>query len=91
MGILDNLKNALGGWKQGREKGHSATPGSAGETGQEGDSYTVQSGDTLWKIAASCYGDGSKYMQIFEANRDQLETPEHIAPGQVLRIPAAAA
>lgn len=91
MGILDNLKSALGGWKQGREKEPSATPGSAEVTGPEGDSYTVQSGDTLWKIAASCYGDGSKYLQIFEANRNQLETPEHIVPGQVLRIPASGA
>jgi len=89
MGILDNLKDALGGWKHGSQKGHSATPDSSAGTSQENESYTVQSGDTLWKIAAGCYGDGAKYVQIFEANRDQLKTPDQIFPGQVLRIPGA--
>ena len=52
-----------------------------------GDSYTVQSGDTLWKIGENAYGSGAKYMAIFEANRDQLDNPDLIHPGQVLKIP----
>lgn len=49
--------------------------------------YTVQSGDTLWKIAQEMYGDGSKYMKIFDANSDLLEHPDRIFPGQELTIP----
>ena len=49
--------------------------------------YTVQSGDTLWAIAEAQYGDGSKYMQIFEANQPMLQNPDLIYPGQSLRIP----
>lgn len=49
--------------------------------------YTVQSGDTLWKIAERMYGNGSKYMRIFEANTDLLEHPDRIFPGQELVIP----
>lgn len=49
--------------------------------------YTVQSGDTLWKISQEMYGDGSKYMKIFEANTDLLENPDRIFPGQELVIP----
>lgn len=49
--------------------------------------YTVESGDTLWKIADQHYGDGSKYPQIFEANKPMLKDPDKIYPGQVLRIP----
>lgn len=49
--------------------------------------YTVQSGDTLWKIAEAHYGDGSKYTKIFEANRPMLEDPDKIYPGQELVIP----
>lgn len=49
--------------------------------------YTVQSGDTLWKIAKEAYGSGGEYMKIFEANRDQLDNPDLIRPGQVLKIP----
>lgn len=52
--------------------------------------YTVQSGDTLSKIAKEHYGDASKYPRIFEANRPLLEDPDKIYPGQVLRIPRSA-
>ena len=46
--------------------------------------YTVQSGDTLSKIAQKYYGDPSLYHQIFEANRDILKDPNKISPGQKL-------
>jgi nucleoid-associated protein YgaU len=49
--------------------------------------YTVQSGDTLSKIALQHYGDAGKYPLIFEANRPMLSDPDKIYPGQTLRIP----
>jgi len=49
--------------------------------------YTVESGDTLWKISEQVYGNGSRYMKIFEANTDILENPDRIFPGQKLVIP----
>jgi nucleoid-associated protein YgaU len=49
--------------------------------------YTVQSGDTLSKIAKAHYGNAGKYMAIFEANQPMLKNPDRIYPGQVLRIP----
>jgi nucleoid-associated protein YgaU len=49
--------------------------------------YVVQKGDTLSKIAAEYYGDVRLYTKIFEANRDVLEDPDKIQPGQKLRIP----
>ena len=54
---------------------------------EEQDRYTVQSGDTLWNIAENVYGDGSKYLKIFDANTDLLEQPDQIFPGQKLLIP----
>jgi len=59
----------------------------AGEGEDEGNTYTVESGDTLWKIAEKVYGSGGKYMKIFEANTDILENPDKIFPGQKLVIP----
>jgi len=50
--------------------------------------YTVQSGDSLSKIAKEFYGDPMKYNAIFEANQPMLKDPSLIYPGQVLRIPA---
>lgn len=51
-------------------------------------SYTVQSGDTLGKIARTIYGDATKYPLIQQANN--LSTP-NIWVGQVLVIPALTA
>jgi nucleoid-associated protein YgaU len=50
--------------------------------------YTVQPGDTLSKIAKEFYGNANAYMKIFEANRDQLDNPNMIKVGQELVIPA---
>ena len=50
--------------------------------------HTVQAGETLSKIAKDELGSASAYMKIFEANKDQLQDPNMIKPGQVLRIPA---
>jgi nucleoid-associated protein YgaU len=49
--------------------------------------HTVAKGDTLWAVATKEYGDGSKYMVIYEANTPMLTHPDKIYPGQVLRIP----
>ena len=49
--------------------------------------YTVQKGDTLSAIAQKQLGSAGKYVAIFEANRPMLKDPDHIYPGQVLRIP----
>lgn len=51
-------------------------------------SYTVQSGDTLSKIAKQFYGNAAEYTKIFEANQDQLDDPDKIQVGQKLKIPA---
>jgi nucleoid-associated protein YgaU len=49
--------------------------------------YTVESGDTLSGIANQFYGDPAKFRVIFAANREILDDPDVIVPGQVLRIP----
>jgi len=49
--------------------------------------YTIKSGDTLWAVAKEFLGNGSKYMEIFEANREVIEDPDKIFVGQKIRIP----
>jgi nucleoid-associated protein YgaU len=49
--------------------------------------HEVQPGDTLAAIADQFYGDPAKFRIIFAANRNQLDDPDVIVPGQVLRIP----
>lgn len=54
---------------------------------QTGLTYTVQSGDTLGKIAKRFYGDAGHYKAIFGANTDQLSDPDRINVGQTLKLP----
>lgn len=48
---------------------------------------TVQPGATLWAIARERYGQGELYLQVYEANRDQIRDPDLIYPGQIFDIP----
>lgn len=67
----------------------AVTGGSSAVVGAGGgaQSYTVQSGDSLSNIAKQVYGDASQWQRIFEANRDQIEDPDKIFPGQTFKIP----
>lgn len=49
--------------------------------------YTVVKGDCLWNIAKKYYGNGSKYKDIYNANKSKIKNPNLIYPGQVLVIP----
>jgi nucleoid-associated protein YgaU len=48
---------------------------------------TVQWGHTLWGIAQQHFGEGVAYVQIYEANRDQIRNPDLIYPGQIFTLP----
>jgi nucleoid-associated protein YgaU len=52
---------------------------------------TVQPGATLWAIARDRYGDGARFVQVYDANRDAIRDPDLIYPGQVFRLPDPAA
>lgn len=50
--------------------------------------YQVRPGDSLWAIAKRALGDGSRWREIYEANRDAIgPDPNVIQVGVVLRIP----
>ena len=52
--------------------------------------YVVLPGDSLWKIARTCYGSGSCWSILYEANADIIKKPALIYQGQKLRIPDSA-
>jgi len=90
------LGNPLGGPAGGAPKadfsdvqsGSSTTAPATPAAGAGGETYTVKSGDSLSKIAKHHYGDASKWHAILDANRDQIDNPDLIQPGQVLKLPA---
>ncbi|MYB09425.1 MAG: LysM peptidoglycan-binding domain-containing protein [Acidimicrobiia bacterium] len=49
---------------------------------------TVQTGDTLWGLAAQHLDDPERWVDIFNSNQDIIQDPEVILPGWQLEIPA---
>lgn len=51
------------------------------------ETFVVQPGNSLWRIARRTYGEGLRYTVIFEANKEQIRDPDLIYPGQVFVLP----
>ena len=76
---------AVPGEPGGQPGGEPTQPGEPSEP--ESRTYTVQKGDSLWKIAQKELGSGTLWNAIYEANRDTIQNPNAIWVGQVLVIP----
>lgn len=51
--------------------------------------YTVQKGDSLYKIAKSQLGSGDRWQEVYQANASTIKNPNLIYAGQVLNLPDA--
>ena len=60
------------------------------EPEQQARFYTIEKGDSLSKIAKAHYGDANKWRDLFDANKEVIEDPDKISPGQQIRLPADA-
>ena len=50
--------------------------------------YTVKRGDSLWKIAERLLGDGTRFPEIVDLNKEVLNgRPDFITSGTVLKVP----
>jgi len=47
----------------------------------------VEKGDTLIKLAFRTYGDGGRWREILDANRNVLRSKDDVRPGQLLVLP----
>ena len=65
----------------------AASPASASAVATADRTYTVVEGDTLSGIAKRLYGEASRWKRIYDANRDVIDDPDLIYPGQNLKIP----
>jgi nucleoid-associated protein YgaU len=65
-----------------------STPSTTASQTAGGDSYEVQSGDTLATIAQQYYGDPTQWRRIYDANKDAIgDDPDKLKLGQKLTIP----
>ena len=53
----------------------------------DGGSRVISKGDSLWALSRLAYGDGARYAVIFKANRDKIQNPNLIYPGQTFVMP----
>lgn len=49
--------------------------------------YVIKPGDSLYRIASLVYGDGSRWREILEANRDVIPNESSLKVGAEIRIP----
>ena len=81
---IDNNKLVDG---KGKPKKKKSQPKQDSKAKKNAKTYTVKSGDCLFKIAKQFYGDGNKYKKIVSVNKDVLGDTNVIYKGQVLVIP----
>jgi nucleoid-associated protein YgaU len=49
--------------------------------------HTVVEGETLYTIAEQYYGDGERFFDLYQHNRDVVKRPDRLEPGTVLEVP----
>jgi len=54
---------------------------------KRGQTYVVQSGDTLFSISRKFYNSPKRWKQILEANKKNIRDPKDLTVGQTLIIP----
>lgn len=67
------------------EQTQNSSRNAEGNNQTTAESYTVESGDSLWSICKKIYGDGSLAYKLATANN--ISNPNLIYPGQVLTLP----
>jgi hypothetical protein len=64
-------------------------PKPAPKTDESGEYYTVQVKDDLVSISEKVLGNYTRWIELYNANRDIIKNPTIIFPGQKLKLPAA--
>jgi len=49
--------------------------------------YTIQKGDSFWKIAEKELGSGHRWKYLYELNKDKIKNPNKLKAGQKIIIP----
>lgn len=84
--IIGSLKAANGDLR--RQLLQTSDSSKSSESGSQMRKYKVKKGESLRTIAIQLYGNKDKWILIYNANRDRINNPDLLTPGQVLDIPS---
>jgi nucleoid-associated protein YgaU len=97
VGSIEEVSRILGatwlGWTEDQRGGRvvawtdSPTPAPAPTPSPAGTQVVIQPGMTLWGLAEQYYGNGARYMEIFNASNFSSGNPSLIFPGEIAIIP----
>lgn len=82
----ENTESVADSASEATEQDSNTSGTEAASTSIEDTRYTVIRGDSLWRIASEKFGEGVRYVDIYNANTDQINNPDLIYPGQELII-----
>lgn len=83
--FIDNRQVNISSYSTAKASSSANTARAAASTPN---TYTVKKGDCLWNIAKKYLGDGKRYTEIYNLNKDIIKKPNLILPGQVLKLPS---
>jgi nucleoid-associated protein YgaU len=66
----------------------AAQPGAKPAAEARPNVYVVEKNDTLYSIAAKALGNGNRWRELLELNKDKLSRPEELKIGMELKLPA---
>jgi nucleoid-associated protein YgaU len=88
---MDDVDSVAGEQEEQAQKGQAEVESLEGATKEQTPSgptyHKVRPGVSLWMISAMHLGDGGLWPALYRANRDQIQNPKILYPGQELAIP----
>jgi nucleoid-associated protein YgaU len=75
--------------KGGSAKDGATKDGTAASTTAGSHRHVVRPGESLWSISAKpeVYGEGARWNRLYRNNKDRIQNPDRIYPGQEIQIP----
>jgi nucleoid-associated protein YgaU len=87
LGTVSKNNSEASSAKINKLKSSSSNVAASDNTAKQTKAYVVKQGDSLWTIAKEKLGNGSRYTEILELNKDVLADESSLTVGMGLKLP----